>query len=225
MDMVENIFHKRKIVYSKLITYGFLKEGHEYVFKKKLSQSGLIMSVVILDTGQITAQVIDPSTNEPYTLHLTYQAKGEFVHQVRTEYQEVLMDIADQCSEMDVFHAPITKSIIDYVNQKYGNELEFLWKKVSDNAIWRRSDNQKWYAALMIVSKRKLRIDSDELVEIIDLRETPEVIENLIDYQHYYPGWHMNKKHWYTILLDGSVYFEDICHRIDRSYDLTQKSK
>lgn len=77
----------------------------------------------------------------------------------------------------------------------------------------------------MIVSKRKLGIDSDELVEIIDLRETPEVIENLIDYQHYYPGCHMNKKYWYTILLDGSVYFEDICHRIDRSYDLTQKSK
>ena len=51
----------------------------------------------------------------------------------------------------------------------------------------------------MIVSKRKLGIDSHELVEIIDLRETPEVIENLIDYQHYYPGWHMNKKHWYTI--------------------------
>ena len=48
---------------------------------------------------------------------------------MRTEYQEVLMDIADQCSEMDVFHAPITKSIIDYVNQKYGMNWNFFGKR------------------------------------------------------------------------------------------------
>ena len=183
------------------------------------------MSVVIYDTGEIETQVIDPLTNEPYTLHLAYQAKGEFVHLVRTEYQEILMDIADKCSEMDVFHAPITKSIISYIEQKYRSELEFLWKKFSNNAIWRRSDNQKWYAVLMIISKRKLGIDSDEKVEIIDLRETPENIESLIDYKQYYPGWHMNKKYWYTILLDGSVGYEEICDRIERSYNLTTKSK
>ena len=28
----------------------------------------------------------------------------------------------------------------------------------------------------------------------------------------------MNKKHWYTVILDGSVPFEEICRRIDESY-------
>ena len=32
------------------------------------------------------------------------------------------------------------------------------------------------------------------------------------------PGWHMNKKHWCTIILDGSVPFKEICRRIDASY-------
>jgi predicted DNA-binding protein (MmcQ/YjbR family) len=34
------------------------------------------------------------------------------------------------------------------------------------------------------------------------------------------PGYHMNKKHWNTILLDGSVPDKDVFSWIDHSYDL-----
>jgi predicted DNA-binding protein (MmcQ/YjbR family) len=33
-------------------------------------------------------------------------------------------------------------------------------------------------------------------------------------------GYHMNKKHWNTILLDGSVPDKEICSWIDHSYQL-----
>ena len=32
--------------------------------------------------------------------------------------------------------------IIKYVRESYGDELEFLWKKFPDNAVWRRKDNK-----------------------------------------------------------------------------------
>ena len=35
------------------------------------------------------------------------------------------------------------------------------------------------------------------------------------------PGFHMNKKHWNTIILDGSVPDRDIRRMIAESYDLT----
>jgi predicted DNA-binding protein (MmcQ/YjbR family) len=34
------------------------------------------------------------------------------------------------------------------------------------------------------------------------------------------PGYHMNKKHWNTIFLDGSVPDKDVLSWIDHSYDL-----
>lgn len=101
--------------------------------------------------------------------------------------------------------------------------MEYLWEKFPDNAVWRRKDNQKWYGALLTVSRRKLGCSSDEVVEIIDLRGTPEELEEFVDGQHYFPGWHMNKKHWYTIILDGSVPSDEICQRIDESYALAKK--
>ena len=37
------------------------------------------------------------------------------------------------------------------------------------------------------------------------------------------PGYHMNKKHWNTIVLDGSIPDEKILFLIDLSYDLVYK--
>jgi predicted DNA-binding protein (MmcQ/YjbR family) len=34
------------------------------------------------------------------------------------------------------------------------------------------------------------------------------------------PGYHMNKKHWNTVVLDGSIPTKEILNMIDHSYDL-----
>jgi predicted DNA-binding protein (MmcQ/YjbR family) len=34
------------------------------------------------------------------------------------------------------------------------------------------------------------------------------------------PGYHMNKRHWNTVILDGSISDEEIFSMIDDSYDL-----
>lgn len=39
------------------------------------------------------------------------------------------------------------------------------------------------------------------------------------------PGYHMNKKHWNTIVVDGSVPFKQIKEWIDHSYDLVKEKK
>jgi len=39
------------------------------------------------------------------------------------------------------------------------------------------------------------------------------------------PGWHMNKKHWNTIVVDGSVSNKQLKEWIDHSYDLVSGPK
>lgn len=122
-----------------------------------------------------------------------------------------------------MFKSKQAEELITYVRNAYGDELEFLWEKFSGNAVWRRQDTGKWYGVLLTVSKRKLGVASDEMAEILDLRIQPEALEALLDKESYFPGYHMNKKHWFTILLNGSVPLEEICHRIDNSYRLAMK--
>ena len=56
-------------------------------------------------------------------------ATGGFVETVKYEYQEVLLEIAAQCFQTDIFQLKQSNKLIDYVRKIYGDELEFLWEK------------------------------------------------------------------------------------------------
>lgn len=223
MDAIDAIFQRKSIQIPRLIAYGFAADGDAFVYEKILQDSGFLLSVMVSNTGKVSANVVDPSTNEPYILHLMDGAAGSFVGRVKAEYEETLTDIAEKCCEPDVFKSAMARALIAYVRDKYENELEYPWEQFPDNAVWRRDDNKKWYGLLLTVVGRKLGIGFDKAVEIIDLRAEPERLNTLLAKEGYYPGWHMNKKHWYTILLDGSVPVAEICRRIDDSYLLAEK--
>ncbi|MCL1904589.1 MAG: MmcQ/YjbR family DNA-binding protein [Methanomassiliicoccaceae archaeon] len=122
----------------------------------------------------------------------------------------------------DIFKSEQALEIIGYVRDEYHDELQFLWERF-DNAVFIRKDSNKWYAALLPLTKRKLGLDSDEAVEVLDLRARTDDIVSLVDGKRYFPGFHMNKKYWYTICLDGSVPTDEIFRRIDASYELSKK--
>jgi predicted DNA-binding protein (MmcQ/YjbR family) len=55
----------------------------------------------------------------------------------------------------------------------------------------------------------------------INLKCDPEkAIELREQYPSVQPGYHMNKAHWNTVFIDGSVPDKLICQWIDHSYDL-----
>jgi predicted DNA-binding protein (MmcQ/YjbR family) len=43
-------------------------------------------------------------------------------------------------------------------------------------------------------------------------------------YKSVIPGWHQNKEHWNTIILDGTIPEDDIKRMISESYDLVTDS-
>ena len=223
-DNILKIFKNRKVNVSKLVLFGF-EQGNDdcYRYSKDLPTSGFRFTVCITPQGEISTEMMDPSFHEPYTLHLADGASGSFIGEIKSQYEEILTEISEQCFEPDVFKSKQAKALIDYVRRTYEDELEFLWKKFPENAIWRRKDTQKWYGALLTVSKRKLGVKCDEVAEILDFRVQPKVLETLIDNNVYFPGYHMNKKHWCTVILDNSVPFDEICQRIDQSYLLAVK--
>lgn len=44
-------------------------------------------------------------------------------------------------------------------------------------------------------------------------------------YESVVPGYHMNKEHWNSIILDGTIPENDIERMIDESYELTKSKK
>ena len=111
------------------------------------------------------------------------------------------------------------EEIFEYVKKQYGTIPEFLWSSSPDSAVLRHH-NGKWYAVIMNVERSKLGLDGDDTVEIMDVKCDPEMTGMIIQTYGFLPGYHMNKQHWITILLDGTVRESKILDFLDMSYDL-----
>lgn len=212
------IFKNKTADFEKLGKYGFEKTEDSFVYSTEIVDNQFRMTVKIAENGEIETELFDLEAEEVYTLHIVAEASGEFVGKVRSEYEKVLNGIAENCFETNIFRGNCTRKVIEYAREKYGDELEFLWERYPDAAVLRRKDNKKWYALFMTIPKNKLGLDGGELVEIIDLRFNTDELAKKVDGERYFFGYHMNKKHWITILLDGSVSIEEILSFLDESY-------
>lgn len=111
------------------------------------------------------------------------------------------------------------EEIFEYVKKQYGTVPEYLWKESPESAVLRHS-NGKWYAVIMQVEKSRLGLEGDTKVDIIDVKCDPDMVGLLTQTYGFLPGYHMNKKYWITMLLDGTVSEAKILDFLDMSYDL-----
>ena len=222
MRELKDFIKDKKIDLKKLEEFGFKLIDNSYCYHTSLLKNQFKMTIKINLDNSIFTEIIDTETNEPYVLHLLEMKRSGYSEKVYKTYNEVLEKIQKECFEDEIFKANYTKEIIDYVKNKYGDELEFLWEKSPKNAVIRRESSNKWYAVILTISKRKLNLDSDKIIEVINLHNIAEEIEKLIDNKKYFPAYHMNKKYWCTICLDGTVELKEIYKLIDISYELAK---
>ena len=207
----------------KLLRFGFVPTDGGFGYATQILGGQFLLNLTVARDGELQTAVYDEGTGEPYTLYQIPEAQGAFVGSVRAAVEEILLTVAQQCFETEIFKTDGAKNAISYVREKYGCEPEYLWEKFPANAVWRRRDNRKWFGAILTVSGRKLGLDTDEILEVLDLRMLPQKVQETIDGKKIFPAYHMNKQHWVTVLLSGAKEFGTVADMIDESYTLAKK--
>ena len=109
--------------------------------------------------------------------------------------------------------------LIRYVDERYSTDPEYPW---DDEAfIFRHAGNRKWFAVAMRVPYPRLGMEREGSVDIVDVKCSPLLMGAYRGQPGILPGYHMNKEHWLTILLDGSAEEELIKELLEISFDLT----
>lgn len=219
MRIITKELENRTIAIKQLLDYGFKEKNKSYTYERILSNEEYKV-VFQYENNKLTSRTIDLTTNEDYILTDIDKDIGSYTTKLKEEINEILKDIINNCSKVEIFQSKQAKEVIMYIKNTYEDELEFLWEKFPKNAVVRHKDNQKWYVALLTISKRKLGINSDEEIDIIDLRYPKKFIHNIIDNKQIFPGYHMNKNNWITIPLNKTLPTKEIIKYIDISYKL-----
>ncbi len=218
MQYSGDLFKYKKLVPAKLLSYGFAYDNGAYIYKTLLL-NGSFQITVTVQNELVFTEVTDCETNDEYVLIYIKEASGSFIGALRSEYNALLTDIASKCTEAEVFKSSQAKEIISYIAAKYGDSPEYLWAKYPNNAVFREPSTNKWYAAILTASKTHFMPDDGD-IEVIDIKGDPNEIASLIDNARYFPAYHMNKKHWFTILLNNSVPTDEILKFIDKSHHI-----
>ena len=136
------------------------------------------------------------------------------------------------------------REVIQYVQEEYGRELEFLWQ--DENAVWRNPTNRKWFGVILKVKGERLGLKTDEDVAALDLRFEKGMAREFVAARGGFVGdgmsrdsdgdeaekgagillgYHMNKDNWITVVLDYGAATEEILGLIDQSYRIVAEGR
>ena len=214
------IFKSYQFNKEKAHAYSFVENRGVWTYSCQILQGDFVMTVSIT-ADNVSFQVFDQETGDLYPQVHMESMRGTFVGSVREACLEVLYEIRKSCFEVQEFLCPQTKRIITRVQEKYENQLEYLWEKSPDTAILRHENNQKWYAVLMKISWDKLEKGREGLVEVVNLKH--DQVSDLLVKKGIYPAFHMNKRYWISVPLDDSLSDEEVLELFERSWFLTSK--
>ena len=217
-----DIFKAYKFNKKKAISFGFIEENGIFKYSSLILENDFQL-IVSIEDKEISFQVYDRETGDLYPQVHMDSMRGSFVRAVREACLEVLLQIRKSCFDVQDFICPQTKRIMAIVQEKYGNQLEYLWEKSPDTAVLRHDSNQKWYAVLMKISWEKLDKGREGLVEVINVKH--DQVVSLIQEKGIYPAFHMNKRYWISVPLDDTFTDEKVLELFEISWDLTRKKK
>lgn len=114
--------------------------------------------------------------------------------------------------------------ILNHIKEIYDIESEHLWMDSPDTEVLRHKTHKKWFGIIMTVSNDKVGLDGDGYTDVMNVKCEPERVCFLSHQPGFAPAYHMNKKHWISIIINGTAPDALVYELIDNSYKMTEQA-
>lgn len=116
------------------------------------------------------------------------------------------------------------QQLFEYCFNTYGTAPDYPFDEDFETAVLRHEGNRKWYALVMRVSRRRFGFDSDEVIDVVNLKLPTEMFGSFGAADGVYPAYHMNKLHWISVLLPDAQ--EDVVQfLVNVSFEATRDKR
>ena len=118
------------------------------------------------------------------------------------------------------------QTIFNYIKKKYKISPEYPWRRDNTSAVFRHADNKKWFALVMTVQGNRLGLADNCWTDVINLKIDDLFYRDLVLRDDgILPAYHMNKMHWISVLLDGTVPDDKVFELVDISFMATASAR
>lgn len=222
MNIEQELFSRYETDEKALLKFGFAIENGKTVYRKKLPEDNF--EVVVEYDGRFKGRIEDLDMGGEYT-NFRLEGSTGYSAEIRQKFTDILLDVRKKCCRNRYFVFSQTRRINEYIYSRFGVNPEFLWESTPSFAVYRRKNSQKWFALIGNLKRSKLEptTGSKEEMEFMNIKIAVNDVANALKNNGFYPAYHMNKKSWITVILDGTVSDDTIQKMIEDSYNYVQK--
>ena len=218
--MLYHLLEQYDIDCKRAIAYGFSRTEAGLELKKELPGVGLY-AVFVIAGKSFEVNVFDADTDEEYLPFNVLDNSTGFVTGIREQVEDLVQEIKEKC----LLNSNMKLRLMEYCERKFGTEPEAPWEDSPDAYTFKTAKRNKWYALFMTIPYKSLGLVAKGALDVVNIKLPPEKVLDLIDRVHFYPAYHMNKKHWITIVLDKEVDEPLVQQLLEESYGLVEKLK
>lgn len=175
------------------------------------------MRFLLLVKDELTTQVFDLATGDPYILYRLPRLKSGFAYAIKIEIDAIIDRLFPELSiqafpysskQFQMLHAALA--------EMFNEPADFPFEE-KDIGVLRLANKGKWYGIVMPVQASKIGLDSDATIGVINLRVAKGQAPSLADHRIIFPAYHMNKQNWVTIVLDDKTKDDELLRRLIES--------
>ena len=96
------------------------------------------------------------------------------------------------------------EKLFEFCKNTYSTLPDYPFEDDFETAVMRHADNHKWFCICMKVPRRKLVGDSNEIIDVANVKLPLDMMGSFDECDGVYPAYHMNKLHWVSIILSDA---------------------
>lgn len=108
-----------------------------------------------------------------------------------------------------------------FISEEFSITPDCPWEDTPNTKVFRHKDNRKWFALIMDIPRRKLGLNDDTIIYVVNLKCDEMMLGSILREKGFYPAYHMNKSKWLTAALDGSADDDTLKMLVAQSFALT----
>lgn len=109
-----------------------------------------------------------------------------------------------------------------YIIETYSTQGELPWMSNPTHTVFRHTSSRKWFALVMDIPRKNLDLTGEGEMNVVNLKCDTRLIGFFLKEVGIFLSWHMNKTHWVSVALDGTVEDEKVNLLVDMGYELTK---
>ena len=173
----------------------------------------------MISSKRFEVNVFDAYTDEEYLPFNVADNITGFVTSIREQVEALVQEIKERC----LVKADMKLRLMEYCTGKFGTKPEAPWEDSPDAYTFKTARRDKWYALFMTIPYKSLGLAAQGTLDVVNIKLPPEKILDIMDRVHFYPAYHMNKKHWITIVLNKEVDEPLVQQLLEESHSLVEK--